>query len=62
MSQFVVERKAAMLVSDFSPLRVPLQWVMDVTRELDKSSLKIAHVQVDAHNIVPCWKASDKLE
>jgi len=26
------------------------------------SPFQISHVQVDAHNIVPCWKASDKQE
>ncbi|XP_013418542.1 deoxyribodipyrimidine photo-lyase-like [Lingula anatina] len=47
------------VVTDFSPLRVPKQWVKDVTENLPKN---IPLCQVDAHNIVPCWEASDKRE
>lgn len=48
------------VVCDFSPLKVPMGWVTDVGRDLEKSSVPL--VQVDAHNIVPCWLASDHLE
>nr|XP_054771038.1 deoxyribodipyrimidine photo-lyase-like [Lytechinus pictus] len=47
------------VVTDFSPLRTPRQWVNDVKDELPKN---IAFCQVDAHNVVPCWEASEKLE
>uniref|UniRef100_K7F2M8 Deoxyribodipyrimidine photo-lyase n=1 Tax=Pelodiscus sinensis TaxID=13735 RepID=K7F2M8_PELSI len=42
-----------------APLRVPAQWVEDVRERLPGD---VPFVQVDAHNIVPCWVASDKQE
>eukprot|EP01036_Dinobryon_divergens_P022679 gene22679-30961_t len=73
---FVKEQNAVILVSDFSPLRVGKGWVHSVAATLDSfsasdsssssssggSSVSIPMVQVDAHNIVPCWVASNKLE
>ncbi|XP_074860820.1 deoxyribodipyrimidine photo-lyase-like [Carettochelys insculpta] len=47
------------VVTDFSPLRSPMQWVEDVRERLPAD---VPFVQVDAHNIVPCWVASDKQE
>ncbi|XP_059175004.1 deoxyribodipyrimidine photo-lyase-like [Physella acuta] len=47
------------VVTDFSPLRVPMKWVNDLKTSLPKD---IPFCQVDAHNIVPCWEASPKLE
>lgn len=55
----VDELGVGQVVCDFSPLRVPLQW-LNKLREKLKSSISIT--QVDAHNIVPCWEASTKLE
>eukprot|EP00434_Breviolum_minutum_P013119 symbB.v1.2.011563.t1/scaffold715.1/size233058/9 len=43
-----------------SPLRVPRAWVAGVGKELKK--LHIPLIQVDAHNVVPVWEASDKQE
>lgn len=62
--QFVQEQHAMLLVTDFSPLRVGSGWVKDVGKRLDDMSgdHKIPLIQVDAHNIVPCWVASPKLE
>lgn len=61
LPQFVQEKNASLLVVDFSPLRVGLQWVHGVAQTLD--NLRTTPViQVDAHNIVPCWVASPKLE
>lgn len=59
--QFVKEKRSALLVTDFSPLRVGQGWVRGVSDVLDTSS-SIPVIQVDAHNIVPCWVASPKLE
>lgn len=56
---FVKDHEIGTVVCDFSPLRVPLQWVDDVLKKLPKS---IPLVQVDAHNIVPVWETSDKQE
>jgi len=47
------------VVCDFSPLRTPLQWLEDVKKGLPED---IPFMQVDAHNVVPCWVASNKLE
>jgi deoxyribodipyrimidine photo-lyase len=51
--------KASHLVADFTPLRVPMQWKKDVSKLLYDGC---AFEQVDAHNIVPVWKASNKAE
>ncbi|XP_031710774.1 CPD photolyase [Anarrhichthys ocellatus] len=56
---FVCDRGLGAVVTDFSPLRDPLQWLEDVKKTLPKD---IPLIQVDAHNIVPCWVASPKLE
>nr|XP_033814122.1 deoxyribodipyrimidine photo-lyase-like isoform X2 [Geotrypetes seraphini] len=59
LPQFINEHDIGGLVTDFSPLRVPLQWVDDVRKNLPDD---VPFVQVDAHNIVPCWFASSKQE
>ncbi|XP_013890048.1 deoxyribodipyrimidine photo-lyase, partial [Austrofundulus limnaeus] len=56
---FVSDHRFGALVTDFSPLREPLQWLEDVQKKLPKD---VPLIQVDAHNIVPCWVASPKLE
>ncbi|XP_067008214.1 deoxyribodipyrimidine photo-lyase [Anabrus simplex] len=56
---FVEEHKMGAVVVDFSPLRTPMKWVEDVKKKLPSD---VPFCQVDAHNIVPCWVASDKLE
>jgi deoxyribodipyrimidine photo-lyase len=45
------------LVSDFTPLRIHREWKGRVLREV-----AIPFYEVDAHNIVPTWLASDKRE
>ncbi|NXB86167.1 PHR lyase, partial [Vidua chalybeata] len=56
---FVAEHGVGGLVTDFSPLRLPRQWVEDVRERLPED---VPFAQVDAHNIVPCWVASPKQE
>uniref|UniRef100_A0A8B9VLW4 Deoxyribodipyrimidine photo-lyase n=1 Tax=Anas zonorhyncha TaxID=75864 RepID=A0A8B9VLW4_9AVES len=56
---FVVQQGVGGLVTDFCPLRVPRQWVEDVRERLPED---VPFVQVDAHNIVPCWVTSPKQE
>ncbi|XP_038820223.1 CPD photolyase [Salvelinus namaycush] len=56
---FVEDWSFGAVVTDFSPLRTPLQWVEEVKKGLPSD---IPFIQVDAHNVVPCWVASDKLE
>ena len=52
------QNKPALLVCDFSPLRVSRQWKEDVGAKIPSISMQ----EVDAHNIVPCWMASPKIE
>ncbi|XP_061493559.1 deoxyribodipyrimidine photo-lyase-like isoform X1 [Rhineura floridana] len=56
---FVTQHGIGGVVTDFAPLRVPMQWVENVRARLPPD---VPFVQVDAHNIVPCWVASDKQE
>ncbi|KAK6167257.1 hypothetical protein SNE40_021332 [Patella caerulea] len=59
LPEFVNKNKIGGVVTDFSPLRVPRAWVEDVKNQLPKD---VPFCQVDAHNLVPCWEASPKLE
>jgi deoxyribodipyrimidine photo-lyase len=54
----LVERVGAgALVTDFNPLHVSRRWEQGVSEAVDVP----VHV-VDAHNVVPVWRASDKQE
>lgn len=55
--QWLKEQDAAVVVTDFQPLR-------PAREELSVVAARIASpiYEVDAHNIVPCWLASDKQE
>jgi len=55
--RFVEEAGVGLLVTDFLPLRIVRRWQADVARRVG-----VPFLQVDAHNIVPCWEASPKLE
>ncbi|CAO1310844.1 unnamed protein product [Diamesa hyperborea] len=57
--KFVKEFEIGAVVVDFSPLRIGRGWIKDVMKKLDEN---IPFVQVDAHNIVPIWEASEKQE
>lgn len=60
LPQLVVDTSAGLLVTDYSPLRLGRQW-----REAVAAALAPGHVamhEVDAHNVVPVWVASDKRE
>ncbi|XP_073482556.1 deoxyribodipyrimidine photo-lyase-like [Aquarana catesbeiana] len=59
LPDFVKKHNICGVVADFAPLRVPMQWMKDVSERLPKN---VPLVQVDAHNIVPCWIASVKQE
>lgn len=59
LPEFVKEHSLGGVITDFAPLRVPMQWVKEVSERLPKD---VPLVQVDAHNIVPCWVASVKQE
>ena len=55
--EFVREYGIGILVTDFSPLRIK----KDVEEKV-ASGIEIPFFEVDAHNIVPCWEASQKQE
>jgi deoxyribodipyrimidine photo-lyase len=57
IAEFIRKYGAGCLVTDFDPLRLKRQWKEAVAKKLD-----IPFFEVDAHNIVPCWVASDKQE
>jgi deoxyribodipyrimidine photo-lyase len=54
---YIKKVKAGVLVTDFNPLKINLEW-----REMVKTSIDIPFVEVDAHNILPCRVISEKLE
>jgi len=55
--RFIRECGAGALVGDFSPLKIKAGWNDKIIKNID-----IPFYEVDAHNIVPCWTASDKQE
>jgi len=55
--RFVRNSGAGALICDFSPLRINRSWKTAVAEKI-----QIPFQEVDAHNIVPCWAASSKLE
>lgn len=56
--RFASKMNAVAVVCDMFPLRMPTAWCAGVAKKLSKVPL----YQVDAHNIVPVWEASDKQE
>ncbi|KAK3914860.1 Deoxyribodipyrimidine photo-lyase [Frankliniella fusca] len=59
MPGFVEKNKIGALVIDFMPLRNVMAYADQLKKTLPKN---VPLCQVDAHNIVPCWEASNKLE
>jgi deoxyribodipyrimidine photo-lyase len=57
IAEFANKHLAGCLITDFDPLRLKRQWKEAVAKRLD-----IPFFEVDSHNIVPCWIASDKQE
>lgn len=57
LPDFVQERGISALVTDFDPLRIKNKWKKMVAKRIS-----IPFVEVDAHNIIPCWHASPKQE
>jgi len=58
--KFAKDNNVKAVVTDFSPLRHPQKWLKSVAEKLDEKDIPLW--QVDAHNVVPCWQASPKLE
>ena len=57
ISAFSSRMKAGLLVTDFNPLKISREWKIQVAQKI-----KVRFVEVDAHNIIPCFAASDKQE
>lgn len=57
LPDFIEKESVGELVVDFSPLRGPRKTRSTLARQL---SCRVT--EVDAHNTVPCWEASDKKE
>jgi len=57
MTKLVEEERASWVICDHDPLRIKRAW-----REGILSSGECGAIEVDAHNIVPCWAASPKKE
>jgi len=57
LPRFIAGHRAAELVADFDPLRIKRAW-----KNLVADRIQIPFCEVDAHNIVPCWVASQKRE
>ncbi|MDD4012828.1 MAG: deoxyribodipyrimidine photo-lyase [Candidatus Omnitrophica bacterium] len=55
--KFASKHKVSSIVTDFDPLRIKHAWKTGIMKGI-RSSL----IEVDAHNIVPCRKVSDKQE
>lgn len=58
----IQEQDASCVVVDFSPLKPQQVWVKKVQTFVNKEGSGRALYEVDAHNIIPAWEASDKLE
>ncbi len=55
--KYLKEVKASALIADFNPLKITRRWKKEVF-----DLINIPFMQVDAHNVVPLWKVSDKQE
>ncbi|KAL1529069.1 hypothetical protein AB1Y20_000031 [Prymnesium parvum] len=58
LPQFARDHQVCAVVTDFSPLRVPVAWKQEVVAALPQLPV----YEVDAHNVVPVWSASPKQE
>jgi deoxyribodipyrimidine photo-lyase len=54
---FVSKIKTGLLVTDFNPLKISRGW-----KEQAAKRVKTRFVEVDAHNVIPCFAASNKQE
>jgi deoxyribodipyrimidine photo-lyase len=54
---FADETQAGLIVTDFSPLRIHMEW-----KRKTAGRLKVPLLEADAHNVVPCRRVSGKQE
>lgn len=55
--KFIKQHSIGMLITDFDPLNHKKEWKQRII-----DTISIPMIEVDAHNIVPCWIASEKQE
>ncbi len=55
--RIIKKYQAGLLIADYSPLHEMRKWRQDVI-----DNIEITMLEVDAHNIIPVWIASDKQE
>jgi len=58
--QFLTKLEVGLVVVDFSPLRYHVGWVKYLKNLAEETEITLH--QVDGHNVVPVWVASDKQE
>ncbi len=54
---FVKNHNVSILITDFSPLKIGRKWRENIAKKID-----VPMIEVDTHNIIPCWIASNKQE
>lgn len=59
LTGLVKELGSSLLVTDYSPLKLGRRWRDEVAQSLPSGC---SFVEVDAHNVVPAWIATDKKE
>lgn len=57
LPSFLNKYDAGLLVCDFDPLKVKVAWKRKISQ-----AFHFKVIEVDGHNIIPCWLASDKQE
>jgi len=57
LPRFIFENEAGLLVTDFNPLRIPMDWKKKIAEKLP-----VPFHEVDAHNIIPSRFISNKAE
>lgn len=57
ISDFINKNNCAVLFTDMNPLKITRTWKEEI-----KKNITCSFYEVDAHNIVPVWTASNKLE
>ncbi|NBO36516.1 deoxyribodipyrimidine photo-lyase [bacterium] len=57
ISEYIKVNEVSAIVTDFSPLKISRKWKNDLA-----NSINIPFYEVDAHNIVPCFFVSNKME
>jgi deoxyribodipyrimidine photo-lyase len=55
--KFIEKYNVSTLITDFSSLRIKREWINGISEKIDCS-----FYEVDAHNIIPVWEASQKKE